>query len=711
MIKEEFILTKYDCDINNIVSYGNMFLLGNGHLGYRGSLSEYQKEQICGLNIAGFYDRYQDKWRESLNAPNPFFIKEKTYNCLNDKPLKHQISLNFLEEEFLRDSEFDKVIIQEKRTIHTKIDNLLLEEYHFYAKEDVDIDLTYGLDIEMYEINGPHYLDKKVLFINDERVKFSSLTNEKKKLFMDVIYHLKDKYDLSLTHDDSFFHLKGKLLAKQEIIIQVYAKIFEYQYDVNLDEEFIDQVNNKGFNELYEESLTEFKKKWNLADIIIKKDEQAQFCMRYSLYQLLILGNEKYKHSIPARGLSGQTYKGAIFWDAEIFIFPYFLMTNLKIAKNILLYRIKTLSGAKQKAKQYHYDGAFYAWESQDDGQEACSKYNVTDPLTHEPIRTYFNEKQVHISADIVYAIDQYVKRSHDLTILDEGGYEVIKQVAIFIMSYATYRDGKYHFDDVIGPDEYHERVNDNAFTNYMFKEALTIYLKYTKILSSKNSDLVDQQLTNKVKIFTEQIYLPLPDDKKIIEQFEGYYQKEDVDVNVVRSRLRNPQDYWGSKNGVATPTRVIKQADVIAMMSLLPTYFTLDQIKANYDFYNRYTEHGSSLSASMYSQCACKINYLDEAYQMFIKSASIDLGTNQKMFAGGIYIGGTHPASNGGSYICLINGFCGMKYEDDHYSFECHLPPQIEEIQFKYIEHGMVKKATINRQQVIISEGEVIYD
>ena len=147
---------------------------------------------------------------------------------------------------------------------------------------------------------------------------------------------------------------------------------------------------------------------------IIKGNKKAQFAIRYSIYHLLILGNKNYTHSIPARGVSGQTYKGAIFWDTEIFMLPFFTLTDPNIAKQLLQYRINTLKGALRKAKQYGYKGAFYAWESQEKGQDGCSKYNVTDVFTNKPVRTYFNEKQIHISADIAYGLIMYSSIAND---------------------------------------------------------------------------------------------------------------------------------------------------------------------------------------------------------------------------------------------------------------------------------------------------------
>lgn len=701
----EFLLVKTDLDPRNIVAYGNMFLIGNGHIGYRGTLEEYGKEQITGLNIIGFYDRYRDKWRESLNAPNPFFVEIQGHHYLKDRPLSHEIRLNLKTAVFARKTVYSDLIIESRRTISQSEDNLLLEEYRIRILKKTHLDLTFGLDADIYEINGPHFRTKKV-HSEGHTVFFEGTTNEDAYLGMEAVYLFSDiPAELS---GEGRFRFCGEV-DPQEITIRIMAKIYERTLDQTEQSRFRESADSSHFETLFSLSEKIFAEKWKVADVRIEGDEKAQFSMRYSIYHLLILENVKYRHSIPARGLSGQTYKGAVFWDSEIFILPFFLMTNPKMARKILEYRIHTLDGAKEKAKKYHYEGAFYSWESQDTGLEACSEYNVTDPVTNQPIRTYFNEKQIHISADIVYAFNDYLSRTKDYSLLIDGGYEVMRQVLLFVMSYAMKgEDGLYHFNDVIGPDEYHERVDDNAFTTYMNYESVKLYLKYYEILRKEGLMDVshDEELSRKAEKFLGEIYLPAIGEDGILEQFKGYFDLEDVGVEEVRKRVRNEKEYWGSKNGVATPTRVIKQADVIALMSLQYKKFTPEMIKANYDFYNRYTEHGSSLSASMYSQCACRIGYLDEAYTMFLRSATVDLeaGTS-KMFAGGIYIGGTHPASNGGSYLSVVNGFAGMTLKNGRYSFHPNLPEKIKKLEFSYYQENRLMKVTLTKDRVAIKE------
>jgi nigerose phosphorylase len=266
----------------------------------------------------------------------------------------------------------------------------------------------------------------------------------------------------------------------------------------------------------------------------------------------------------------------------------------------------------------------------------------------------------------------------------------------LFLASYATKRDGQYHLDGVIGPDEYHERINDNAFTNGMALFAARTVLLWAK---TNPSLLKSDQSLEPIEDFAENLFEPTPNKEDVISQFEDYMDKEDVSVETVRSRLRYPNEYWGGEKGVATPTRVIKQADVATLLVLLSENYSLTIKKANYDFYYPYTEHGSSLSASMYSLLASECSYPESAYRMFRKSAEIELSQDQKMFAGNIYIGGTHPASNAGAYLSVVFGFAGLKEKEGILSLNPHLPDGIENIRFRFHYRGEVYQAQVNHK------------
>ena len=690
-----FNLRKDGFNSNDIISFGNMFLIGNGHLGYRGTLEEYSKKEMVGLNVVGVYDKYLDKWRESINMPNPFFLKMDEYNVFNEDYINHYIDLDIKHALFTRNTEFNNLIIKSERFISQTLDNVIIFKYEITAKEDINTSLTLGMDLDIYEINGPHFKDYSITRI-DNTLSFKGLTNENKELYEEVIY-LFPKELKEENYSKGLFTCSLTLSKNQKIEIYALSKISEYK------KEKIDNFSIDLYLKYKEDHFNNFENKWKQSDVIIKVNEEAQFAIRYSIYHLLILGNEKYETSIPARGVSGETYKGAIFWDTEIFLLPFFTLTSPNVAKKLLKYRINTLEGALNKAKEYGYEGAFYAWESQEYGQDACSKYNVTDPLTNEPIRTYFNEKQIHISFDISYAVFQYINATLDESILDEKCFNMLIEIANFAISYSKKIDDKYHVLDVIGPDEYHERVDDNAFTNYSINYVIKNTIKYLRKYNYK------KELIDKYQDYLDNLYLPKINENNLIEQFNGYFNLEDTTIEIVRSRLRHPLDYWGTENGVAYPTRIIKQADVITLLVLLNEEFNCDIKKANFDFYYPYTEHGSSLSSSMYSILASELNYNDIAYDMFMKSATIDLGTNQKMFAGGIYIGGTHPASNGGSYLSLLFGISGLKFKDNEIILNPHLPSKIKGLEFKIIYRN--KKYLINVYEDNSYKVENIYD
>ena len=249
-------------------------------------------------------------------------------------------------------------------------------------------------------------------------------------------------------------------------------------------------------------------------------------------------------NSIPARALSGQVYKGAIFWDTEMFMFPFFIHTYPEKAVELMRYRIRTLDGARRKARTEGSGnrGAFYAWESQETGDDACTYFNIGDPFTGRALRTYFRDKQVHISGDVAIAMWDYFRLTGDDSLLLEGGAEVILECARFYFSYAYFKSEKRRYEilDVVGPDEYHERVNNNAFTSMVAKETLTIANEVVDYLRRKHParaahpparSCASRGSCRISRTPRGRLFVPGPDPRTgVIEQFDGYLGLRDVD-------------------------------------------------------------------------------------------------------------------------------------------------------------------------------------
>lgn len=204
-----------------------------------------------------------------------------------------------------------------------------------------------------------------------------------------------------------------------------------------------------------------------------------------------------------------------------------------------------------------------------------------------------------------------------------------------------------------------------------------------------------------KIEDAANHIKLQEPDkESKLIEQFDGYFKLENILVNDIRSRIIEPSEYWGGAYGIASQTQVLKQADVVAMLSMFHKDYSMEVMERNWNYYEPRTEHGSSLSACMYSLLACYIGKAEYAYPLFLKSAMVDLVPGAKEWIGPQYIGGTHPASEGGAWIVAVNGFAGLSIENNTLVCEPRLPQKWEYINFRIRFRG-------ERYQIMISRNE----
>ena len=716
----DFIIQEKGYNKENYAWYGNMFLTGNGYLGIRGTLDEYKKDMMCAINLSAIYDKTEGyDWRESVNAPNGAFtelyVDGQKLALPDTAPENHAQTLDFYnalqQRETTWRTEKGTVKVTSERFASMYDKHLIGIRYTVSADYDCNISIVTGIDADIWDINGKHFVETK-LEQNGSVFVCKNVTGEK---HIKVETHEYSKCNagsnkVEISENGIFNHFSINAVANEVYTIEKFVLINTSE-DEHTSDLKIDKISYDAQKTLH---TNEWKKIWDLSFVGIDGDDKAQKALNYSIYHLnCIAPRHSSSCSIPARGLSGQVYKGAIFWDTEMFMFDYYLYTYPEVARTLIKYRIDTLGGAKKKAEQYGFDGAFYAWESQEGGYDACTDYNVVDVFTKRPMRTFFRDKQVHISAAIVYAINKYVKYTGDTSIFAEGGLDVVIECALFYRSLLLKYANKdfYEIHDVIGPDEYHERVNNNAYTNRMAKFVFEFAADSCKRTDSgKYSELIDTFET-----CAKEIYIPSPREcDGVIEQFDGYFGLEDCSIDTVRSRLLDPKEYWGGAYGVASHTKVIKQADVATMLCMFRDDFPMPVMKANMDYYEPRTEHGSSLSACMYALLACYIGEAQRAYPFFIKSASADLTKGGKEWAGLVYIGGTHPASSGGAWMTAIFGFAGLKVSGDTVSCEPHLPPSWSGMHFKIKHNNTIYKIDITNNSCTITPSKlqaVIFD
>ena len=698
-------------DPSETAADGNRFLCANGYIGVRGTVEEAGSDQFPAITLAGVYDRYQDCWREPVNAPNGLFVQVsfngKALTPAGSSSVQHRTAINYRHGVYERETNFSPVILRSQRFASMAECHLLADRLSLEIKESGDLLVCAGISTDIWDINGPHLFGFR--FEQGDILRCEAVTGEKEisVAVAQSIHHEFDAEASSLQNENGLFRmLKRHVTAGETLTFSAFAAVYTSLDDPEPGkraEQLSFKAKGEGFAACLQAHQQAWEQIWKRCEIVLDGDNDAALAMHASQYHLnCVAPRHAANMSIPARGLSGQTYKGAVFWDSEMFFFPMFVYTQLEIARSLLRYRIETLPGALRKAEEYGYRGAFYAWESQEGGQEGCTNFNVVDVFTHRPVRTYFRDKQIHISADIAYALRSYYEITGDRTLMEEGGARVILECARFYLSRASSHldSDEVDFADVIGPDEYHERVTNNAFTNRIILSCLQTALSLQAIFRDRTAwfntllqDLKYEKDMELIRSLCERIRRPKKQNG-IIEQFDGYFDLEDCSLEAVRAKLCNPREYWGGDHGVAGTTQIIKQADVIAIMALFPEDFADDEVLRNWVYYEPRTEHGSSLSACMYALTACRIGRLDEAWDLFLRTASIDITGGGKQWAGEIYIGGTHPASNGGAWMIAALGFAGLRIQKGVPELHPNLPRQLKRLAFPI---------TVGEQQMMV--------
>jgi kojibiose phosphorylase len=715
----------------SLMRNGNVYQIANGYMGYRGTLDEFGPDELVGITLAGIYDRVGEAWREPINAPNGGFttvtLDGREISALSTRIKKHRQSLNLENAVFERETDFASrgkaLKVKSSRFLSADKPNLGIIKFSFTVDKAARVRIRTGIDYNIWDLNGPH-LFKLTPKGKDGILLVQGITGEtsRKVAVAEAIDLDFGKEAHEIKHNRNLRVVDINAEAGKTYTFFKYFAVYTDNdpIDISATEAAtsgVKEAKDLGYEICLSRHNAQWARKWERCDVTINGDDEAQLALRYSIFQLLIVSPVNGSgNSIPARALSGQVYKGAIFWDTEMFMFPFFLYTFPEKAVELMRYRIKTLDGARRKAKTegVGFRGAFYAWESQETGDDACTYFNIGDPFTKRDLRTHFRDKQVHISGDVAIAMWEYFKLTGDDSLLLEGGAEVILECARFYLSYAYFKKDKNRYEilDVIGPDEYHERVNNNAFTSLVAKATFEIANATVNYLRRKHPDklkaLVKKiDVTGELPLFAEAadlLYVPQPDQKTgVIEQFDAYYKLKDTTVEELKARMVHPNEYLGAGQGLAVPTKVIKQADVVLMLSLFKDRYSTEVKKANWEYYEPRTEHGSSLSACAYAMVAADIGKLDWAYNYFLKTAKIDIEARYKVYVGTIFMGGSHPAANGGAWMTAVFGFGGVKADEKRVAINPRLYEKWKSLRFKMVYKGDRFNITITQNNVAI--------
>ncbi len=711
---------------------------GNGFIGLRSSHDEYYDGEKRALIVAGTFNKACEEEVSEL----PVAAELTNFN----------FTLNG--EKF---SLFEGEIKEYKRTINLK-NGLLKREIRWISKSGVELELEFrrfvsisdrhligqhirikpvrdniklivetGIDGNVYNVAG----DKRKHFENESYSNDGDIltlvhnTNESKVQFA-YSKLVRTEYENSQKKiiSENMFQIVANVDSGTEICFDIVSNVMTTRDKdivdnnildiVEFSKEHIKKVKNISFDKLFKDSEQEWLNTWK--DIEIKIDcvkDFDQLAARFAQYHLILMtpaGDDRL--NIGAKGFTGEGYKGHTFWDTEIFILPFWIFTKPEVARSLVKYRYLGLEGARKKAKHNGYVGAQYPWEAAwpSDG-EVCPEWgapSVHDPSKRQKIWTGFIE--LHITSDVIFGLLQYVTATGDFKFFRDYGYEMIFETAIFWQSRLEYveEEDNYQITDVIGPDEYKEHVNNNAFTNFTAQKNLEYAIDFYYDLKENdiekfnelNSKLsLDSYMNEFVKKVSKVKIQKLREDL-LLPQDDTYLELEEIPLEKYKMQEKAGligQDYDMHELSMF---QVSKQADVMVLFYLFEDAYSKEVKRKNFEYYEERTLHDSSLSLSTHSILAADIGDDEKAYALFDKATQIDLGPVMKTSDDGV-----HAASLGGIWQCIVFGFGGARLYAKDLRIEPKLPKNWNNLEYMIKFRGSKLKVNVNQEAFIVTK------
>lgn len=433
----------------------------------------------------------------------------------------------------------------------------------------------------------------------------------------------------------------------------------------------MDRAVSMPLKELYEKQAEYLKNYWDNCLVEIEGDEESNIALRYNLYQLIqSVGKDRHSNISP-KGLSGEGYEGHYFWDSEMYIQPFFTITNPEISRLLIAYRYETLEGAKENARILGHDkGALYPWRTLD-GSESSGFFPA-------------GSAQYHINGAVAYSIIAYYLATGDNDFIKAEGAEIIFETARLWVNVANYYKGQFHINDVTGPDEYTCIVNNNYYTNVLAQYHLRWAVKFYNMLkgSPELENLVEKiQLTteelDEFSLVAEKMYLPYDETLKINPQDDSFLQKSEW-VPETSIKKKTPLLLYYHPLYLYRH-QICKQADTVLAHFILEDAQTDEVIRNSYEYYEKRTVHDSSLSRSIFSIMAARLGMKDKATAYFGESIKLDLLDLQ-----GNTKDGVHTANMGGSYMVIVHGFGGFRLKESGIHFHPIRPDKWQGYLFK---------------------------
>lgn len=703
-----------------------IYTLGNGFIGCRGFFEEQQEgiAALGGIYMAGVFGKAHYKaWKgdghELVNTPNFLYVSinidGELVQVTEDSISDFDVSLNIKDGTLKR-----SYVWKGKKDNKVKIEFERFVSFHNIYKAGQKIKVTpIDCNPKVEIVMG---INEKITNLNYESCEPLPIQPGKKQ--MDTVYkdsdivkvvipipeviNIVEKQFITIIDQESLKDFTMKTEEKGKIIryssennktVEIEKMvIIATSLECSDECEIISRLEDSllSYSEELKLSINKLHEKWNTSDVKIEGNDNDALTIRYNIFQLMAACPEHTsKYSIGARGLTGEMYEGSVFWDTEIFMVPFFSLTNPKAARNLLEFRYNTLPEARLHAESNYFKGAMYGWQVNEKGVEQ----------TPAGVGAYYS---IHVIADITYAILDYWNVTQDEDFMVNYGCEILVETARYWESRVCkdINEDKYHILAVRGPNEYDVLVNNNLYTNIMARENLRLAIDFIKVMKNKYSNkwlMLKEKLSfeeSECEVWRDiidKIILPYNEEMSLYLEDDTYLQRIPVDMKKIKPTAKRVIDTTIPYEALPL-YQITKQADVLHAMKNLPWLFTKEQIENAWDFYLPKTAFDSSLAYSMHSLMGARLGYLEEGHRYFDLSANLDLRDVQLNT-----ISGLHFANFGGTWQAAIFGFGGVSVNPNNIEINPNLPDSWNKLEFTLCYRGGIFDLVVNKDRVEI--------
>lgn len=739
---DQWIIGEKAFDSRYLGKCESVMCLGNGYMCIRSAAEEAYLGETRDFFVAGTFNKFDE--HEVTELPNaadvihlPIEVNGQEFSLEKGKIHGYSRELNLKTGELVRTVEWEAPAGERLKLEFRRI--VSMKELHTAAQKitvvplngEVRLKFRPGIDGSVTNSGVQHFSEGDKRFYEGRFMQSCQTTTESKIHFvftqacgfcvdgapyeMDQLIQM-DRRKISCVYTCSLPAGKGLVMEK---ISSVYTSRDKEMVGKTVDQlqqaglEAVKQSAAAGYDMLAQESAAAWAERvWDRTPVILQSENPMdQLAVRFAQYHLYVMTPaHDNRMNIGAKGLSGEGYKGHTFWDTDIFALPYFTFTDPKTARSLEEYRYLSLPGAHKKAAQNGYEGAQFPWESAwlDDG-EVTPVWGAADIVTGQPTKIWSGFIEQHITADVAYGVWQYYMVTGDQDFMDRYGYELLMDTALFWASRLEWsgEDGLYHINDVVGPDEYKEHADDNAFTNYMAHWNIGIAIRYYYELKEQKPQIFARLnekmgLDHACQVWKERqelIYLPKPrQEDLVIAQDSKYLTYPVIDLTKYKEAGEVGTLFQEYNLEQVNRMQVSKQADIMILFFLMEDLFPLDVKRANWDYYEPKTLHDSSLSLSTHVILASDMKDKKLAYELFQRAVRIDMGENMKSSDAGI-----HAASIAGIWQATVYGFGGVRMLHGELRVCPRLPEVWSSLEFSIYWHGQKLEIRINHQTVCI--------